>query len=50
MLPVLKQHEGAGVVLHDLALLGEDGDALFWVAPVVEQNADQQSVRAAVRG
>ena len=47
-LPSSSTEEGAVVVLHDLALLGDDGDALLGIAPVVDEDADQQAVGPAL--
>ena len=40
-----EQDERAGGVFDDLTLLGENRDALLFVAPVVDKYADQQPVR-----
>ena len=43
-----EHQERAVVVLHDLALLGEIGGVLLGIAPVVDENADQEAVRPPV--
>ena len=49
MLPPSQDQERALVVLHDLALLGEIGGVFIGVAAVVDEDADQETVRPAVR-
>ena len=43
-----EHQERALVVLHDLALLGEIGGMFIGIAAVVDENADQETVRPAV--
>ena len=40
----LEHEEGAALVLHDRALLGQEGRALLRIAPVVDEHAEQHAV------
>src|SRR5580692_4842202 len=42
---VLENQERAALVFHHRAVIGDDADALLWIAPVVDENADEQTAR-----